>query len=77
MPWTPNRHDWRPDDHLEIGSPSTTIIPAGVVHTSQGVAGEGMRLLDVFGPPRVDFSLRPGVVRNADDYPMPAELVAA
>lgn len=77
VPWTPNRHDWRPDDHLEIGSPSTTIIPAGVVHTSQGVAGEGMRLLDVFGPPRVDFSLRPGVVRNADDYPMPAELAAA
>ena len=40
-------------------SPSTTIIPAGVVHTSQGVAGEGMRLVDVFSPPRVDFSLRP------------------
>ena len=76
-PWTPNRHDWRADNHLEIGSPSTTIIPAGVVHTSQGVAGEGMRLLDVFGPPRVDFSMRPGVVRNAEDYPMPAELVAA
>ena len=77
VPWTPNRNDWRPDNHVELGSPSTTIIPAGVVHTSQGIAGEGMRLLDVFGPPRVDFSLRPGVVRNADDYPMPAELVAA
>ena len=77
VPWTANRHDWRPDAHLEVGSPSTTIIPAGVVHTSQGVAGEGMRLVDVFSPPRVDFSLRPGVVRNADAYPMPAELVAA
>lgn len=76
-PWTPNRHDWRPDNHLELASPSTTIIPAGVVHTSQGIAGEGMRLVDVFSPPRVDFSLRPGVVRNADDYPMPAELAAA
>ncbi len=77
VPWTANRLDWRPDSHAEVGSPSTTIIPAGVVHTSQGVAGAGMRLLDVFGPPRVDFSLRPGVVRNADDYPMPAELAAA
>ncbi len=76
-PWTPNRHDWRPDAHVELASPSTTIIPAGVVHTSEGVAGEGMRLLDVFGPPRVDFSLRPGVVRNGDDYPMPAELATA
>ena len=77
VPWTPNRHDWRPDAHVELGSPSTTIIPAGVVHTSQGIAGAEMRLVDVFGPPRVDFSLRPGVVRNGDDYPMPAELVAA
>ncbi len=48
-----------------------------MVHTSQGVAGEGMRLVDVFSPPRVDFSLRPGVVRNAEDYPMPPELAAA
>ena len=76
-PWTANRGDWRPDAHLEVGSPSTTLIPAGVVHTSQGVAGEGMRLVDVFSPPRVDFSLRPGVVRNADAYPMPAEPAAA
>ncbi len=55
VPWTANRHDWRPDAHLELGSPSTTIIPAGVVHTSQGIAGEGMRLVDVFGPPRPRF----------------------
>ena len=78
-PWTANMHDWRPDDHAEIGSPSTSIIPAGVIHTSRGVvgAGGGWRLLDVFGPPRVDFSMRPGVVRNAEDYPMPAASVAA
>jgi len=77
VPWTPNRNDWRPDAHVEVDSPSTTIIPAGIVHTSQGIAGEGMRLLDAFSPPRVDFSQRPGVVRNADDYPMPAELAVA
>ena len=77
VPWTANRLDWRPDAHLEVGSPSTTVIPAGVIHTSQGMAGEGMRLLDVFSPPRVDFSLRPGVVRNGEDYPMPAEVAAA
>ena len=76
-PWTANRHDWRPDAHVELSSPSTAIIPAGVIHTSEGVAGEGMRLVDVFGPPRVDFSLRPGVVRNAKDYPMPEQTAAA
>ena len=77
VPWTANRHDWRPDVSLELSSPSTAVIPAGVIHTSEGIAGEGMRLVDVFGPPRVDFSLRPGVVRNAEDYPMPAETAAA
>jgi mannose-6-phosphate isomerase-like protein (cupin superfamily) len=70
VPWTANRREWRPDVHLEVGSPSTTIIPAGVIHTSQGIAGEGMRLIDVFAPPRVDFSER-GWVDNAADYPMP------
>ena len=73
VPWTANRKHWRPDLHLEVGSPSTTIIPAGVIHTSQGVAGAGMRLVDVFAPPRVDFSER-GWVDNAADYPMPGKV---
>ncbi len=30
VPWTPDKRSWRPDVHLEVGSPSTTIIPAGV-----------------------------------------------
>jgi mannose-6-phosphate isomerase-like protein (cupin superfamily) len=70
VPWTPNRREWRPDNHMQVGSPSTLIIPAGVIHTSQGVSGEGMRLIDVFAPPRMDFSER-GWVDNAADYPMP------
>jgi len=72
VPWTPNRRAWRPDLHLQVASPSTTIIPAGVIHTSQGIAGEGMRLIDVFAPPRMDFSER-GWVDNAADYPMPGK----
>jgi quercetin dioxygenase-like cupin family protein len=70
VPWTPNRHHWKPDRTIEIGSPSVTIIPAGVIHTSQGIAGAGMRLIDVFSPPRVDFSQK-GWVDNAAEYPMP------
>jgi hypothetical protein len=76
VPWGANRRDWRPDLHLKAGSPSTTIIPAGVIHTSQGVAGEGMRLIDVFAPPRMDFSQR-GWVDNAADYPMPEKSAVA
>ncbi len=75
-PWTPNRRQWQPDAHMQVGSPSTLIIPAGIIHTSQGIAGEGMRLIDVFAPPRVDFSER-GWVDNAADYPMPAKPAAA
>lgn len=73
VPWTANKRNWRPDMHLHVQSPSTTIIPAGVIHTSQGIAGEGMRLVDVFAPPRRDFSER-GWVDNAADYPMPAKV---
>lgn len=72
VPWVPDKRAWRPDLHLEVDSPSTTIIPAGVIHTSQGIAGEGMRLIDVFAPPRVDFSEK-GWVDNAADYPMPGK----
>lgn len=72
VPWLPDRRQWRPDNHMQVGSPSTLIIPAGVIHTSQGIAGEGMRLIDVFAPPRMDFSER-GWVDNAVDYPMPVK----
>jgi len=76
VPWTSDKRAWKPDVTIEAGSPSTTIIPVGVIHTSQGVGGEGMRLIDVFAPPRVDFSQR-GWVDNADEYPMPLELAQA
>jgi hypothetical protein len=48
------------------------VIPARVLHTTQDI-GEGTTwLVDVFGPPRMDFSSREGFVLNAADYPMPA-----
>ena len=77
-PWTADSSTWREDQHLEVHSPSALVIPTSLVHTTQDV-GEGVAwLIDVFGPPRMDFSLQPGVVRNADEYPMPVkEAVAA
>jgi hypothetical protein len=71
-PWTADSSTWRDDQHLEMHSPSALVIPTNLIHTTQDV-GEGVTwLVDVFGPPRMDFSLQPGVVRNADEYPMPA-----
>ena len=70
-PWGPDSTQWRCDEHLQIGSPSALVIPPRLVHTTQAMAA-GCWLIDVFGPPRLDFSLIPGMVRNHDDYPMPA-----
>lgn len=71
-PWLPDSTQWRADEHLQIGSPSALVIPPRVVHTTQAMAA-GCWLIDVFGPPRLDFSLVPGMVRNHGDYPMPAD----
>lgn len=71
-PWTTNKADWREDEHLEVGSPSVVVIPSKVVHTSRNVGNERSWLIDIFAPPRVDFSKKPGLVINADEYPMPA-----
>lgn len=70
-PWGPRRSAWRDDEHRSIGSPSITIIPPPTVHTSEATGAERNALLDIFSPPRADFSARPGWVLNAVDYPEP------
>jgi hypothetical protein len=70
-PWTSDRRTWREDEHVVCGSPSVTIIPPPTIHTSQGQGTGTNHLIDVFAPPRRDFSERPGWVLNADEYPMP------
>jgi mannose-6-phosphate isomerase-like protein (cupin superfamily) len=66
-PWGPDSSQWRPDQSREIGSPSICIIPPPTVHTTQGV-GDHQQLIDIFAPPRDDFSAA-GWVLNAEDYP--------
>lgn len=70
-PWVPDMNAWREDEHPEVGSPSLTVIPPKVVHTSRNLNDGGAWLLDIFAPPRMDFSSKPGKVANEKDYPLP------
>lgn len=72
-PWTSDKSSWRNDEHeIYAASPNVLVIPARVIHTTHDI-GEGTTwLIDVFGPPRMDFSSKPGFVLNEKDYPLPA-----
>jgi hypothetical protein len=72
-PWSADKTNWREDEHARYAaSPSVLVIPARVIHTSQDVGQGTTWLIDVFGPPRMDFSSKPGFVLNASEYLIPS-----
>jgi hypothetical protein len=73
-PWTPNMAIWREDEHARCGAPSLTVIPPPTVHTSRSIDPGLNQMVDLFSPPRVDFSEKPGWVLNAADYPTPGAI---
>lgn len=69
FPWTANFSNWIDDVHMRIGSPSLAILPPPCIHTTMAIGSGRNQLIDVFSPPRVDWSQQPGWVLNANEYP--------
>ncbi|KAA9107713.1 hypothetical protein [Microbacterium rhizomatis] len=70
-PWSERLSDWRSDEHVQVNSPSVTIIPPGNIHTTRAVGPGAHQLIDIFAPPRRDFIDRGWVLNQADYETLP------
>jgi mannose-6-phosphate isomerase-like protein (cupin superfamily) len=70
VPWGPDAEVWRDDAHLPVEPSSLTVIPPGLIHTTEGIGPGRHLLLDIFAPARFDFREK-GWIANAAEYADP------
>jgi hypothetical protein len=67
LPWGPDATAWREDLHVGAPEKSLTVIPPGIIHTTEGVGPGRHLLIDIFAPARADF-IEKGWIANSGDY---------
>jgi mannose-6-phosphate isomerase-like protein (cupin superfamily) len=71
-PWNTDLSTWRPDETTVCEGASLAVIPPPAIHTTRSTGARDNLIVDIFSPPRFDFSAKPGWVLNEKDYPAPA-----
>lgn len=69
-PWTRRMRDWRPDEHVQVTSPSVSLFPAGNIHVARAVGRGEHQLIDVLAPPHIE-TVESGQIVNQSDYEPP------
>ena len=76
VPWTPDSSTWRDDEHRRCAAPAVVVIPPPLIHTSQSVGEMRHWLIDVFAPPRLDFSRAAGLGAQRRRVPDASDLTS-
>jgi hypothetical protein len=66
-PWTTCLREWRPDEHVQVLSPSVAIIPPGNMHATRAVGPGLNQAFEIFPAHRLDVD-EMARVANSDDY---------